>query len=248
MRLKGKVAIVTGGARGIGWAVAQRFEKEGAHVFVLDRDIPLQAKSWVDKSDSNLELFTADVTDPKGVKQVVNQIHTHRQTIDILVNCAGINPDPAPVIDTTLNQWQTIMETNLTGVFVVSSAFLPYMNKGGSIVHIASILGLTGVKSCSAYSATKGGIISLTRAMARDHAPQLRVNCICPGAIETQMFEDYLNRTLDAINERDRVLNSIPMGRVGLPEDVANAALFLASDESGWVTGTVLTVDGGDSC
>ncbi len=248
MRLKGKVAVVTGGARGIGWAVAKRFEKEGAQVFVLDRDTPLQTKAWADESGCNLELFTADVADSNAVELVVRQVHARSETIDILVNCAGINPDPASVIDTTLNQWQTIMETNLTGVFVVSSAFLPHMNKGGSIVHMASILGLTGVKSCSAYSATKGGIVSLTRAMARDHAPHLRVNCICPGAIETQMFEDYLSRTPDAVNERDRILNSIPMGRVGLPEDIANAALFFASDESSWITGTVLTVDGGDSC
>ncbi|KPK62110.1 MAG: hypothetical protein AMS21_08120 [Gemmatimonas sp. SG8_38_2] len=247
MKLKEKSAVVTGAAHGIGRAIALRFVEEGATVYALDRDERALAElSGVASSAGRITAVVCDCADEGSVSAAAARI-PDGGAVDVLVNNAGINPSPRSLTETEPADWDDIIEGNLRSVYLVSHALIPRMARGGSVVNLGSILGLTGVKSCSAYTASKGAIIALTRSMARDYAPDLRVNCICPGAIETEMFETYLARSADPEAERRRIASAIPLGRLGTPEDIAQAALYLASAESSFITGTILAVDGGDS-
>jgi len=247
MKLRDRVTVVTGAAHGIGRAIALRFLEEGATVFALDHDErALVALAGEASSSSRVSAFVCDCTDEGSVAAAAARIG-EGGAIDVLVNNAGINPRPRSLTETEPADWDTVIEGNLRSVYLVSRSFIPRMASGGSVVNLGSILGLTGVKNCSAYTASKGAIIALTRSMARDYAPHLRVNCICPGAVETEMFETYLARSADPEAERRRIESAIPLGRLGTPEDVAEAVLFLASANASYVTGTVLTIDGGDS-
>ncbi len=248
MILNRKASVVTGGASGIGRAIVDRFIEEGAVVFVLDTHVANSSIGDPSSWNSSVHTIDCDVSSEVEVLEAISQIEKKSDGIDVLVNNAGINPKPAAITGTSLDQWNQIINVNLAGAFITSRAFIPVMNAGSTIINIASILGQVGVKECSAYSASKGGIIALTKAMARDHAPGIRVNCICPGAVETQMFEAYLARSSDPAQERSKVLEDIPLGRIGRGKDIANAVLFLASDQSSWITGSVIPVDGGDSC
>ena len=247
MKLKDRSAVVTGAAHGIGRAIVLRFVEEGATVYALDRDEPALAElSSAASSASRISAVVCDCADENSVAAAAARIGDVG-AIDVLVNNAGINPSPHSLTETDPAGWDSVIEGNLRSVYLVSRAIVPRMTSGGSVVNLGSILGLTGVKSCSAYSASKGAIIALTRSMARDYAPDLRVNCICPGAVETEMFETYLARSADAEAERRRIASAIPLGRLGTPEDIAQAALYLASADASFITGAILTVDGGDS-
>lgn len=236
-----KTVIVTGAARGIGLATSFRFARAGARVLGLDRN---PAIIDIGREIPNLTGICCDLTDREQVSAGLNSLGA--KNIDVLINNAGINPSPSSLPDTSETVWFKILETNLTGTYRITRAVLERMNRG-VIINISSILALTGVKKNAAYAATKGALVSLTRAMARDHGPAIRVNCVCPGAVQTDMLEEYLNRCDDRELERDRIRRSLPLQRLGNPEDIAEAVFFLSSDAASWITGQVLVVDGGDS-
>lgn len=236
------IAVVTGAGGGIGAAVARRFAREGVRVWMLDRDgDALAAAAEPIRGDP----LPCDVSDEGSVAEAVSTVLARGVAPHVLVNVAGINTRPGSVVTTAPDAWDAVIATNLRGTYLVSRALVPHLADGGAVVNVGSILALTGVRDQAAYTASKGAIVALTRAMAKDHAPRLRVNCVCPGAIATDMFEAYLGRTPDPDAERARIVAGIPLGRIGTPEDVADAVWFLAN--ANWITGQSLVVDGGDT-
>jgi meso-butanediol dehydrogenase/(S,S)-butanediol dehydrogenase/diacetyl reductase len=240
-RLANKVAIVTGAASGIGLGIAQLFVNEGA--MVIFSDINKSGKAAADSADKKAFFIECDISDVKSVKNLVAKTLEVYGTIDILINNAGI-VNQKPISQTSDEEWNAMINTNLKGPFLLTREVLPIFEKNGKgkIVNIASIAGIIGYENLSAYSASKGGIIAMTRSMALEFAPKrINVNCICPGAIKTGMTK--------VIEENEAMLKqfliSIPAGRMGDPIDIANAALYLASGESDYVTGALFVVDGG---
>jgi NAD(P)-dependent dehydrogenase (short-subunit alcohol dehydrogenase family) len=242
MSLSGKTAIVTGAASGIGLAIAIRLSREGASVIALDRKSSVSALA---KRYPNVDGLLCDVADREELAVTLGGV-LGSSAVDILVNNAGCNPSPSALIDTSDETWSQLVETNLSSLFRVSKLVLPHM-KQGVVINIGSILGIVGARKNAAYAATKGAILSLTRAMARDHGPAIRVNSVCPGAVETEMFETYLQRCEDPEAERQRIVSAIPLQRLGTVDDIAAAVFFLISDQASWITGHALVVDGGDS-
>lgn len=240
--LTGQTALVTGAASGIGLATAIRFARSGARVIGLDRKAQVTSLSGCHES---IQGIVCDVADADQLSDTLATI-LENNVINILVNNAGINPAPASITETAPSTWAEIMETNLSSLYRVSKAVIPCMGQG-AIVNISSILALVGARNNAAYAAAKGAILSLTRSMAKDHGPGVRVNCICPGPVQTEMFEGYLNRCPDPEAERERIIAALPLRRLGTPDEVASAVLFLASAEAAWITGAILVVDGGDS-
>jgi meso-butanediol dehydrogenase / (S,S)-butanediol dehydrogenase / diacetyl reductase len=236
-RLSGKIALVTGAASGIGAACARRFVEEGARVGGIDVAVP---------DSHRCDAFVAaDVRDADVVGAAVEGLISHLGPIDILVNAAGVSSfGTADTIDEA--EWDRVLDVNLKGTWLVSRAVLPGMvaSGAGSIVNLASVEGIEGGQSQTAYNASKGGVVLLTRSMAVDYGEHnVRVNCLCPGLIETAMTaplqEDGLKPILDWFKDQHL------LGRSGKPEEVAAAALFLASDDASFVTGHALAVDGG---
>jgi NAD(P)-dependent dehydrogenase (short-subunit alcohol dehydrogenase family) len=236
-RLEGKVALVTGAASGIGAACALRFVGEGARVGGIDMVVP--------ETHPCDAFVTADVRDADVVGAAVEGIVSHLGPIDVLVNAAGVSSfGTADTIDEA--EWDRVVGINLKGTWLVARAVLPGMvaKGGGSIVNLASVEGIEGGQSQTAYNASKGGVVLLTRSMAVDYGPNnVRVNCLCPGMIETPMTEPLQTGGLKPVLDwfKDQHL----LGRTGKPEEVAAAALFLASDDASFVTGHALAVDGG---
>lgn len=241
-RLSGKTAVITGGGSGIGAACCRLFTKEGARVAVLDRDAGAAHTVAVELGADALGVGV-DVTDGMQVRAVMAECASRFGRIDILINNAGIAVR-RPVEDLEDEDWKRVMDVNLRGAFLCSKYALPHISAGGSIIHMSSVVGITGVRNRAAYSASKGGLVALMRNMAVDYASRgIRVNCICPGFVRTPftaaLFADE--------ERRNRLTGLHPLGRLGEPEDIARAALFLASDESSWITGHALVVDGGFS-
>ena len=248
-RLSDKVALITGGGTGIGRACALLFAKEGARVAVAGRrSAPLQSVVHEIKAAGGEALAIAcDVTDRDSVESALAAVATHLKRLDIVVNNAGAVV-VATVEETSDEDWHSILEINLTGTFYVSRAALPALRKagGGSIVNVGSILGIVSRTQRAAYSAAKAGVAGLTRAMAIDHAHEnIRVNCICPSLVETELGLLSMSKAPDPQAEYKKRAAAIPLGRLGKPADVAQMALYLASDESAWVTGASLPLDGG---
>ncbi len=242
MKLKEKVAIVTGASSGIGLAIANTYIKEGAKVVLSDVNEEAGKKAAQELGE-NAVFFTCDVSDSKQVDTLVNFAIEKFGSLDIMVNNAGIG-GLGGVTDASDEAWDKTIGINLSGVFYGCRAASKYMKeKGikGSIINMASILGTVGMESAIAYCAAKGGVVQLTHAGALDVAKAgIRINAIAPGFIETAMTSDLLASPFG-----DMVRSNTPLGYVGKPQDIASAALYLASDEASYVTGEVLHVDGG---
>jgi len=244
-RFAGQVVIVTGGSRGIGRAIVERFTAEDAQVISVgvNADKGRAAAQEIARAGGHVEFMRADVTQRSQVENLVGQVLDRFAHIDVLVNNAAIH-DGGPVWEETETLWERMFRVNVLGTVLPSQAVVRHMMErgGGAIVHMASKAGVVGEPGHAAYSASKGAVISLTRAMAVELAPySIRVNAVSPGPVLTDMLREVIP------NEEDRtaLATETPLGRIGKPEDIAGATLFLASPESDWCTGQVISVDGG---
>ena len=247
MRLKGKTAIVTGGGTGLGRGIALRFGVEGANVVVSGRrPAPLaEVAQKIGAGGARALAVPGDVTEPADVKRLVKTAVDTFGQLDVLVNNAGTVTSRTDVLGATEEDWERMFEVNLTAVFHMCKHALPELIKSrGNIINIASVNGLNGAPARAAYGASKGGLVILTKGMALDHAGQgVRVNAICPAFVETDLNRGFVAE-LKKAGKFDALVAKHPLG-LGAPEDVAAAAVFLASDEARWITGVALPVDGG---
>ncbi len=244
MRLKNKVAIVTGAGQGIGRTIAVSLAKEGAKVIVNDIDLHGAEKVCreIEKQGREAFPFHADVSNNNQVNQMIEKAIKRFKRIDILVNNAGIMQSML-VEELTEKDWDKMMAINLKGTFLCSKAVMKYMKeqRSGKIVSISSLAGKSGGIMVSAnYSASKAGIIAFTKSLARELAPyKINVNAVCPGTTDTDMAKSFTPE------KRERLIGTIPLGRFATPQDIANAVVFLVSEESNYITGTTLDVNGG---
>ena len=243
MRLKGQVAIVTGAAQGIGQAISTALSQEGARLVVSDiqEQAALAAANQLVADGREAMAVAVNVADGESVRSMVERVLSSWGKIDILVNNAGITRD-ALLIRMKEADWDSVLDINLKGVFHCTKAVLPTMTKQryGKIVNIASIVGVMGNAGQANYVASKAAVIGLTKTVAREYASRgITVNAVAPGFIETAMTSALTQEV------RQRLMEQIPLGRLGTPQDVANAVLFLASDQAGYITGQVLHVNGG---
>jgi NAD(P)-dependent dehydrogenase (short-subunit alcohol dehydrogenase family) len=246
---RGRVAIVTGGASGIGLATAQRLGREGLSVAIVDRGDPEDAARSVRAAGGEAWAIKADVADEAQVAAMVEEVLERAQRLDALVNAAGIgSPRPVTIDQASTAQWQELCAVNLTGTFLGCRAVIPAMRRGGggTIVNVASELGLVGAPRSAMYGATKGAIVQLTRAVAVDHAiDRIRVNCVCPGPVDTPLLRRGLERAADPEAKLRSEIASTLLGRLGRPEEIASVIQFLVSDEASFMTGSIVVADGG---
>jgi hypothetical protein len=248
MRLKDRVAIVTGGAKGIGWGIVKVFIQEGAKVAVVDWD----EKSGEATAEQMRQMggdaifILCDVSNEEQVKAMVEKTLAHYGRIDILVNNAGIGVYKT-VLDTSSEDWDRCLNVNLKGQFLCSKYVIPHMQKigKGAIINISSVHSFQTVNGVAPYAASKGGITALTRNMAIDYGPTIRVNSIAPGWVLTPLIQSIFDSYDNPEEQRRLVEQRQVMKRIGQPEDIGYAAAFLASDEASFITGTQLYVDGG---
>jgi NAD(P)-dependent dehydrogenase (short-subunit alcohol dehydrogenase family) len=245
VRLKNKVAILTGAASGIGKATAKLFAEHGAKVVVadIDEDGGNQTVTDIQGAGNEAIFVKTDVTIQADTEQMVTRTVENYGKVDILFNNAGIAMR-LPVAELLEEDWHRCLDVNLTGVFLCAKAAIPAMQKngGGSIINMSSIYGIVGGDVRAAYVASKGAVTNLTRGMALDYAQDnIRVNCICPGFVETPLVAGVVKNP----EEYQKLANKHPMRRLGQPEEIAYGALYLASDESAFVTGIALPIDGG---
>jgi NAD(P)-dependent dehydrogenase (short-subunit alcohol dehydrogenase family) len=244
MHLSGKVAIITGGGSGIGKAIAVAFVREGAKVVIAGRNSKRLDAAAAEIGEDCLAM-SADVSSASDVQKLVNAAIEKFKRINILVNNAAVLL-PGTAESLSEEDFDQTFDINVKGLWLLSRAVLPHMRAsgGGSIINIASVLSLLGARNRVAYAASKGAVMAMTKAMALDLAAEnIRVNCIAPGIVETEMVARFSTDE----NARKQRIAMHPMGRFGQPGEIASAAVFLASDESGWTTGSVLTIDGGYS-
>ena len=250
MRLKNKVAIITGAGSGQGRAVALIFSREGAKIAVSDWKPELgdETVTLVKKAGGEAIFIRTDVSESADVQNLVRTTVSTYGRIDILYNNAGVGfSSPlsmSDVINTPEADWDRVIAINLRSMYLTAKYGIPEMIKsgGGSIINTASIAALIGSQAAHAYTAAKGGMVALSRALAVEFGPKnIRVNCICPGAIDTPMIAPVI----DPLRQSGQPFMRSPIRRLGMPEDIANCALYLASDESSFVTGATLVVDGG---
>jgi NAD(P)-dependent dehydrogenase (short-subunit alcohol dehydrogenase family) len=249
MKLRDKVAIITGAGKGIGQGIARVFVKYGAKVVVADWDEAAGAQTAEElrQAGGDAIFVKCDVSNEEQVKALIQATLDRYGRIDILVNNAGIGVY-TPVLETSLEQWNRCLAVNLTGVFLCSKYALPHIKAagGGAIVNIASVHSYQNVGGTAPYAASKGGVVALTRVMAIDHGrDNIRVNAICPGWIDTPLIRGIFANAPDPVEARRAVERRQILGRLGTPEEVGEAAAFLASDEASYITGASLMVDNG---
>jgi NAD(P)-dependent dehydrogenase (short-subunit alcohol dehydrogenase family) len=247
--LKGKTALITGAASGIGKAIAQKFAREGAAVELLDIDADRGSKvrDAILSKAGNARFVCADVSAKSDCGWAVRDCVEHFGGVDILVHSAGIIRR-ATILETTEEEWDRAMAVNVKAIYLLGTEVIPFMVQrgGGIIINIGSGWGLVGGSKAALYCSSKGAVVQLTRAMALDHGGQnIRVNCICPGDTDTPMLESEAAQLDLPIESLYQDAQNRPLGRVGTPEDIAEAAFFLATDASSYITGTTLVVDGG---
>jgi NAD(P)-dependent dehydrogenase (short-subunit alcohol dehydrogenase family) len=249
MQLAGKVAVITGGASGIGRATALLFAREGASIIVADLkpDAGNRVVEEIVQCGGRAIFETVDVTRAADCHRVVESAVREFGRIDVLFNNAGIIRR-ATVLDLAEDDWDRVMAVNVKGIYLLSREVIPHMQKagGGTIINTASGWGLTGGPKAAVYCASKGAVVLLTKAMAIDHGAQnIRVNCICPGDTDTAMLREEAQQLGEDSGHFLAESAKRPLGRLGTPEEIAQAALYLATDASSFVTGTALVVDGG---
>lgn len=242
-KLLNKVTIITGGAQGIGKTTVEMFASQGAKVVMWDINEDKGRSSVMEFREKGFEIeFTyVDTTRYPSVEDAAKKVFDKYSRIDILINNAGITRD-ATLLNMTLEQWQQVIDVNLTGVFNCTKAVAPYMvqNKAGRIINTSSLVGIYGNFGQTNYAATKSGVVGITKVWARELSKHnITVNAVAPGFIETDMLKTIPDKIIKSIQEK------IPLGRLGKPSDIANAYLFLASEEASYISGSVLSVDGG---
>jgi NAD(P)-dependent dehydrogenase (short-subunit alcohol dehydrogenase family) len=243
---------VTGGGRGIGEAIARRFAAESATVVIAQRthEVGERAAAEIVADGGEALSVVTDVTDESSVAAMVNTTVSTYGKVDILCNNAG-QGGVEPLIHLTMTHYDAVMNVNVRGMLLCIKHSVPHMmeRRDGAIINIASICSYMGLADSASYCASKSAVLGLSRQIALDCAPYgVRVNVIAPGFIETQMFHDYRVKQKNPETALQRILDTIPMGRLGAPDDVASASIFLASDEARWITGAELVVDGGTLC
>ncbi len=245
-RLSGKTALITGAGTGIGRAIAVAYAREGAQLALVGRRRE-RLEAVGRETGADPLILAADVSRASDIHRVLEEIGGRYGGLNVLVNNAGVlHIGTAEQISE--EQWDQTFHINVRGLWLLSRAALPLLRKagGGSIVNVASVLGINGARSRAAYAPSKGAVILLTKCMAIDHgAENIRVNAICPSFVETDLTADVLRRAPDPAAVRRERVAVHPAGRLGQPEDIAGLAVYLASDESSWVTGAALPVDGG---
>lgn len=242
-RLENKIAVITGGAQGIGKATALKFAEEGCTIILWDvnEEKSNQLVTGIIAKNGSADFFKVDVSSFESTTDAANKTAVKYGNIDILINNAGITRD-ASLLKMTVDQWNQVINVNLSGVFNCTKSIAPFMvEKGyGKIINTSSVVGLYGNFGQTNYVASKSGIIGMTKVWARELGRKgINVNAVAPGFIATEMVETMPEKILTSMKEKT------PLGRLGLPEDIANAYLFLASDESNFINGAVLSVDGG---
>lgn len=245
MRLSGKVALVTGGSRGIGFATAKILSENGATVIITARNQERLEKS-ISKISNSIGI-AADIRNSNDVKNVVNKTIEKFGRLDILVNNAGIFPKIKQLHEIDEDEWNEVLDVNLTGQFRFTKEAIPHLQKtSGSIINISSDAGIKAYQgfNADAYSASKAALILLTKCWALEYSKdKIRVNCICPGVVDTDMTKPFLKTQKD----KEFMNSEHPIGRIGQPDEVGKAVLYFASDDASWTTGAVLAVDGGES-
>ena len=245
MKLTGKIALVTGGSRGIGLATAKILSENGAIVAITAKDKDRLENAV--KGIPNAIGIAANIRNSKDVKNVVNKIIEKFGKLDILVNNAGIFPKIKQLHEIDEDEWNEVLDVNLTGQYRFTKEAIPYLQKtSGSIINISSDAGIKAYQgfNADAYSASKAALIILTKCWALEYSKdKIRVNCICPGVVDTDMTKPFLKTEKD----KEFINNEHPIGRIGQPDEIGKAVLYFASDDASWTTGAILTVDGGES-
>ena len=247
--MDGKVAIVTGGNSGVGWAVARRLARQGVRVVLADiDDARARARNLADEPGGEGLAVNVDVSDVAQVDELFGKCSSVYGRLDYLVNCAGVDRVNT-VADATIEEWDWIVGVNLKGVFLCCRAALPLMRQtgGGAIVNVGSTFAFTGNPKSAIYSATKGGVHQLTKCMAVDHTAEgIRVNCVAPGPVDTPMLQKEIGEHADPETMEAEMLRGLAIKRPATPEEIANVVCFVLSDEASYMTGSIIVADGGE--